>query len=1006
MAKRNDKRRYILSQSEINELYCLPRLNNVQREQCFSLTDEELSAVNQQFLLGSKLYFILLLGYFREKPVIAQFHFGEVKEDLKYVIDRYYPGQRLPRKDPSQSQVYYLRKKLLDRLHYRNLDGKLKINLENYLADVATICAEPRYLFDECLAFLARERIALPRYSVIQKLVSLVLTAEYQRIEAILTNCLREKTKRHLADLLSSSDSITRLGRLKRPAKDFSIGEINREIESHKELKNTYPEAKVAIKKLGLSPRNLEYYCGLVNYYSVTKLRRFSPEKSGLYLLCYIYFRYQKINDNLIAAFGYWTRKHKEAAKNHGKNCALADVDLLMDNLKPALPLLQMYIDNKILDDTQFGTIRRKGFMNISKPLINDLCHHIEQSDLDKAEYRWTYCDKNIAKIRNNLRDVFLCLDLDFSDTENAFAKQIELAHVELSSFRKIQSVDKRAIPKKLKPYLIKQDIVDINRYEWYLYQRLNQSIIKGEVYVTESEKHKRLEDDLISEKDWKNSAKWIKMTGLPKLSQPIDSMLRELESQFQLHIDTACHGITQGDNRFVVMEDKAGVLKWSVPVKKSRDSINNPFFDQLPLTSVISVMAYVDGRCNFTNSFEHIAKDKEKKTVSKTDLLACIFANATNYGLGKIATISDRSFATLRHTENSYVRLENVHNSNDTVANAISELPIFQHYNIEDDRLYASIDGQKYETRINTFKARYSSKYFKDKGVSAMTLSCNHVALNTTVIGANEYEGHYAFDLLYNNTTDIQPDILSSDTHGTNQVNFALLDLFGYTFAPRYAKFKRVFYDMFVIDGNVKSGEQFIKLRKEINHDLIVDEWDQIQRIICSLARKKVTQSTLIKKLSTLSKSNKTLAALREYDRLVKANYLLSYLDDQELRRFVQQALNKGEAYHQLRRKVASVNGEKFRGGNDSQVELWNDCARLISNCIIYYNSAILSNLLARVEKMGNSQAKEILCRLSPVAWQRINLNGVYEFEGHERIELERLLRNVSTDSSQLVEV
>ena len=206
------------------------------------------------------------------------------------------------------------------------------------------------------------------------------------------------------------------------------------------------------------------------------------------------------------------------------------------------------------------------------------------------------------------------------------------------------------------------------------------------------------------------------------------------------------------------------------------------------------------------------------------------------------------------------------------------------------------------------------------------MTLSCNHVALNTTVIGANEYEGHYAFDLLFNNTSDIQPDILSSDTHGTNQVNFALLDLFGYAFAPRYAKFKRVFYDMFAIDANAKSGEPFIKLKKGINYQLIIEQWDKIQRIICSLARKKVTQSTLVKKLSTLSKSNKTLAALREYDRLVKANYLLSYLDDQEFRRFVQQTLNKGEAYHQLRRKVASVNGEKFRGGSDIQVELWND--------------------------------------------------------------------------------
>ncbi len=148
MTKQNDKRRYILSQSEINELYCLPRLNNIQREQCFSLTDEELSAVNQQSLLGSKIYFILLLGYFREKPIIAQFRFGEVKEDLKYVIDRYYPGQKLPRKDASQSQVYYLRKKMLDILHSRNLDSGSKTNLEIYLADVATICAGPRILFE------------------------------------------------------------------------------------------------------------------------------------------------------------------------------------------------------------------------------------------------------------------------------------------------------------------------------------------------------------------------------------------------------------------------------------------------------------------------------------------------------------------------------------------------------------------------------------------------------------------------------------------------------------------------------------------------------------------------------------------------------------------------------------------------------------------------------------------------------------------------------------------
>jgi hypothetical protein len=90
MSKQTDKRRRILSESEINELYCLPRFNNIQREQSFSLPDEELKAVNQQSSLSSKAYFILLLGYFREKPLIAQFRFRDVQDDLKYVVNRYW----------------------------------------------------------------------------------------------------------------------------------------------------------------------------------------------------------------------------------------------------------------------------------------------------------------------------------------------------------------------------------------------------------------------------------------------------------------------------------------------------------------------------------------------------------------------------------------------------------------------------------------------------------------------------------------------------------------------------------------------------------------------------------------------------------------------------------------------------------------------------------------------------------------------------------------------------
>ncbi|AYA39500.1 Tn3 family transposase [Xenorhabdus nematophila] len=78
-------------------------------------------------------------------------------------------------------------------------------------------------------------------------------------------------------------------------------------------------------------------------------------------------------------------------------------------------------------------------------------------------------------------------------------------------------------------------------------------------------------------------------------------------------------------------------------------------------------------------------------------------------------------------------------------------------------------------------------------------------------------------------------------------------------------------------------------------------------------------------------------------------------------------------------------------------QVEQWNDGARLIANCIIYYNSALLSGLIERYEKQGNIEAIEILTNLSPVAWSHIQLAGNYVFEEpSDTFSLDSLLENV----------
>ena len=246
------------------------------------------------------------------------------------------------------------------------------------------------------------------------------------------------------------------------------------------------------------------------------------------------------------------------------------------------------------------------------------------------------------------------------------------------------------------------------------------------------------------------------------------------------------------------------------------------------------------------------------------------------------------------------------------------------------------------------------------------------------------------------NNSSEIVPDVLSTDTHGVNHVNFALLDLFGYSFAPRYAQVGRVINEMFDVKED-KNKKIKLSLKKSINTKLIASHWDTIQRIMISLYERKTTQATLVRKLSGYKNSHPLLGALTEYNRMVKANYLLNYIDDVSLRNYVQRALNRGEAYHQLRRAISNVNGDQFRGSSDEEIQLWNECARLITNAIIYFNSAILSQILTSFEYQQDEEKIQIVKQASPVAWFNTNLKGTYDFQKSEKLpDLDELMSKI----------
>ena len=74
---------------------------------------------------------------------------------------------------------------------------------------------------------------------------------------------------------------------------------------------------------------------------------------------------------------------------------------------------------------------------------------------------------------------------------------------------------------------------------------------------------------------------------------------------------------------------------------------------------------------------------------------------------------------------------------------------------------------------KYHTLQSRHSKKYFGLKeGIVGYNFVVNHVAVNSQIISPNEHESHYLFDIVFNNNSEIDPEVITGDMHSINCLN------------------------------------------------------------------------------------------------------------------------------------------------------------------------------------------------------------------------------------------
>ncbi|MGP6192138.1 MAG: Tn3 family transposase [Vulcanimicrobiaceae bacterium] len=1015
MTDRYASRLTILEDQEIEELYGRPQFTHDERVHFFSLTPQERRIVDRQNDLANRVLFILQAGYFKAKTMFFSFEFDDVRDDVRYIVQEHYLRFRDHELNaPILKQARHAQqRRILELYGYRACDGEERAILVGKAQQTARISAKPIFLFQTLAHHLDLRRVVVPGYSFLQDIVSGALATERTRLTAILERKLDRTTSAALDALYVKRDGLYAITPLKRDPKDFSSKEMEREIDRCRSLEALYRTAQTVLPELGISNDNIAYYAALIDYYTVQKLQQLSVGMVRLYLLCFLLQRYQRINDSLVEAFIYHVRKTSTAAKVCMQERVVALQSEGHEDVRHVSKILGLFLDERISDSTSFGEVKRRAFVILEREKMKRMAQFIGEQSFDTTAIEWDFIASLAPTFKLNLRPLLLQLPLTGHREDHALMEAIAFLKASfkkgkpLSGYR-FDQLPKAFISYGMKAYLYEKDgagrrRVHPDKYEFLVYRLLRNRLEAGDIFVDDSLRFRSFDRDLIPKGTWRqHRARILQAIDAPALTKPMRQLLAELEAELEAKYEAVNRRILSGENTHIKLTRKRGVPTWTLPyVSDEEDGVNDPFFDLLSQIHIASLLQFVDARCQCLEAFIHILTRYVKSTLDRQAIVACLIAYGTNIGLGKMGAISDLSYQTLFSAANNFIRLETLREANDRVSNAMAKLPIFRHYDI-DNVVHSSSDGQKFETQIHTARSRHSPKYFGlKKGLTSYTAVANHVPINARIIGANEHESHYVFDVLFNNTTEIQPGIHSTDTHGANEVNYAILAFFGYQFAPRYRDIRD---KMSTLHGFKPPGKYdgafLLKPTSKINVARILAEEDNIKHILASLGQKAASQSVVIGKLSSYTRRNRTKRALWELDNIFRSLYLLDYVDSVTLRRNVQRALNRGESYHKLRRAVAYANAGRMRVRTNLEQQIWSECSRLLANCVIYSNASILSELLERKKSRNETEQVEQMKHVSPVSWRHVNFYGEYTFrEAEADLDIRQIVDQVEAD-------
>jgi TnpA family transposase len=235
---------------------------------------------------------------------------------------------------------------------------------------------------------------------------------------------------------------------------------------------------------------------------------------------------------------------------------------------------------------------------------------------------------------------------------------------------------------------------------------------------------------------------------------------------------------------------------------------------------------------------------------------------------------------------------------------------------------------------------------------------------------------------------TEMEIDRQYVDSHGQSTVAFAFCRLLGFRLLPRL----KAIYRQKLSRPDVGHPDAYPHLQavltRPIDWGLIRQQYDQMVHHVTAVRLGTAETEAILRRFTRNNVQHPTYKAFAELGKVVKTIFLCRYLHSEALRREIHEGLNVIEQWNGANDFVFFARRGELASNRPEDHEVSMLALHLLQNCMIYINTLMLQQVLARPHWERKLTARD-LDALTPLIWEHVNPYGRYELDMDTRLPL-----------------